>query len=127
MKKKEVAKPVNRKMGVISAWRWLAGKWDNAECRFVDEDYCFVLIGSEYCSGLCFCVDMMRFIGMISKPTEQIMREAIKINRPEGLRIGNYYFPATLSGAKKRAEFCRKMIEYHKKIAVKPAKKMVPK
>lgn len=110
-------------MGVIKAWEWLADKWDYPAGKDSYGDL-YVMIVTHNRRGLCESVRSMEFHKMISSATAKTMNDAIKANRPNGVHPNMYYYPTDYSGAKKRAKFCRKMIEYHKKIAIKLAKKM---
>lgn len=110
-------------MGVIKAWEWLADKWDDPIGKDSYGDL-YVTIGTHKRRGLCESVAVMEFHGMISSATAKTMAAAIKANCPNGIAQHMYYYPTDHAGAKQRAKFCRKMIEYHKKVAIKPAKKM---
>lgn len=87
------------------AWLWLADLWASP-----DMDAC-VVIGGDQCTGLCRCIEVLRWAGRIDFRVYCGMR-----NRVDQLpNIGDSYlkWPTDLAGARQRAAFCREQAEQY--------------
>lgn len=97
-----------KKMDQRQTWRYLAKKWDKPE-RFYGE--CIVHLYKDYNSfGLCNSLKCLYLDEQISSKVRESMRELMFKHRPHNSRrFSTYWWRNDLTGAKQRAEFCRKM------------------
>ena len=92
-------------MTELQAWQYLALCWEEPMEIPYSTDWGAVVAGVE-CKGLCHSISRLFIAKRISQSVW------CKMDYRSGLNRGGWYrWPLTRIGAKRRAEFCRRMLE----------------
>lgn len=108
---------MKKKLTESQAWKYLADAFTEENRKLFSCEIVYVSIGRFASACICAAIDYMYFQDMISKPVTEAMEERMKVKMREVHgEMGDYFFPRTLAGLKKRSALC---LEFSKLTAMK--------